>query len=150
MARSVLALPVLPGQLPNAEAAAGWGGDRLVSLDGPDGAWAVIWQTDWDTKATSRSSLEAARQAMQGPCRVPMPSRSADVAGGLSSPVLVLVADSDETLRALEGVLGSSGLAPLGRRRVKRGAADDEETDTCVGNGHDGLAGALALRVAVP
>jgi len=98
--------PVLPGQLPNAEAAAGWGGDRLVSLDGPDGAWAVIWQTDWDTKVDQQEFTRAARQAMQDLAGAHAVS-SADVAGGLSSPVLVLVADSDETLRTLEGVLGS-------------------------------------------
>jgi hypothetical protein len=26
-------------------AADGWGGDRLVSLEGPDGRWALVWQT---------------------------------------------------------------------------------------------------------
>ncbi len=54
--------PALPGQLPQAEAAAGWGGDRLVSLDGPDGAWAVVWQTDWDTKNDQKEFRQAARQ----------------------------------------------------------------------------------------
>jgi hypothetical protein len=24
-------------------------GDRLVTLDGPDGTWALVWQTAWDT-----------------------------------------------------------------------------------------------------
>ena len=97
--------PVLPGQLPNAEAAAGWGGDRLVSLDGPDDAWAVVWQSEWDTKADQEEFRRAARQAMED-----LPGAhavtNADITGGLSSPVLVLVADSEGTLGALEAGLG--------------------------------------------
>ncbi len=97
--------PALPAQLPNADAAAGWGGDRLVSLDGPDGAWAVVWQTDWDSMNDQKEFRQAAREAMKD-----LPGAhsavSADIAGGLSSPVLVLVADSEETLDALEVALG--------------------------------------------
>ena len=85
--------------------AAGWGGDRLVSLDGPDGAWAVVWQTDWDTKADAEDFRKAARDGMED-----LPgahsATDADVAGGLSSPVLVLVADSEETLGAVQAALG--------------------------------------------
>jgi hypothetical protein len=98
--------PALPAQLPRAEAAAGWGGDRLVSLDGPDGAWAVVWQTDWDSRDDAREFREAARDAMQD-----LPGAHAvsddDLSGGLSSPVLVLVADSDATLGALQAALGA-------------------------------------------
>ena len=97
--------PALPAQLPNADAAAGWGGDRLVSLDGPDGAWAVVWQTDWDSKADQKEFRSTARKAMED-----LPgahsATNADVVGGLSSPVLVLVADSDATLGTLKGTLG--------------------------------------------
>ena len=97
--------PVLPGQLPNAEAAAGWGGDRLVSLDGPDDAWAVVWQSDWDTPIDQQEFRRAARAAMEDLAGAHSLT-DADIAGGLSSPVLVLVADSEETLGTLEGVLG--------------------------------------------
>ncbi len=97
--------PALPGLLPKAEAAAGWGGDRLVSLDGPDGAWALMWQSAWDTSDDQKEFLQAARDAMED-----LPgahsATDADITGGLSSPVLVLVADSGETLGALEGALG--------------------------------------------
>jgi hypothetical protein len=99
--------PVLPAQLPRAEAAAGWGGDRLVSLDGPDGAWAVVWQTAWDTRADAKEFIEAARDAVED-----LPGAKAvsdeDVTGGLSSPGLVLVADSEATLDLVEGALGLS------------------------------------------
>lgn len=99
--------PVLPAQLPRAEAAAGWGGDRLVSLDGPDGTWAVVWQTAWDTRADAKEFIEAARDAVED-----LPGAKAvsdeDVTGGLSSPGLVLVADSEATLDLVEGALGLS------------------------------------------
>ena len=97
--------PALPAQLPNAEAAAGWGGDRLASLDGPDGAWAVIWQTDWDSKQDQKEFRKAAKAAMKDLPGVHS-ATDADVVGGLSSPVLVLVADSKATLNALRGALG--------------------------------------------
>lgn len=45
------AIPGLPADWPHAEAAAGWGGDRLVMYEGPDGAWLIDWQTAWDTQA---------------------------------------------------------------------------------------------------
>ena len=96
--------PALPAQLPRQEAAAGWGGDRLVSLDGPDGSWAVVWQTDWDSSSDAREFRSAARAAMRD-----LPGAhaavDADIAGGLSFPVLVLVADSSETLDAVQAVL---------------------------------------------
>jgi hypothetical protein len=102
-ARSIF--QALPAQLPNAEAAAGWGGDRLLSLDGPEGAWAVVWQTDWDSKQDQKEFRKAAREAM-GDLPGTHSATNADIAGGLSSPVLVLVADSEPTLGALQGALG--------------------------------------------
>ena len=96
--------PKLPGQLPRSEAAAGWGGDRLVSLDGPDGSWAVVWQTDWDSAADASEFQKAARDAMKdlaGAHSV----MGVDIAGGLSSPVLVVVADSQDTLGNLRTAL---------------------------------------------
>ena len=102
-ARSIF--PILPAQLPKAEAAAGWGGDRLVSLDGPDGTWAVVWQTDWDSAADATEFRRAARAAMRD-----LPganeASNADIAGGLSSPVLILVSDGEETLGAVRSALG--------------------------------------------
>jgi hypothetical protein len=99
--------PVLPAQLPRAEAATGWGGDRLVSLDGPDDAWAIVWQTDWDSAADAREFREAARDAMKDLPGAHAVS-GADLGGGLSSPVLVLIADSVATLSSVEAALGVS------------------------------------------
>lgn len=97
--------PILPPQLPKQDAAAGWGGDRLASLDGPDGSWAVVWQTDWDTKRDSDEFIKAARAAMKDLPGASQATR-ADIAGGLSSPVLVLVADGEGTLAAVREALG--------------------------------------------
>jgi hypothetical protein len=97
--------PGLPAQLPRADAAAGWGGDRLVSLDGPSGAWAVVWQTDWDTQVDAREFRQAARDAVRDLPGVHAVS-DGDVRGGLSFPVLVLVTDSEDTLAAVQGALG--------------------------------------------
>ncbi len=99
--------PVLPARLPRADAAAGWGGDRLVSLDGPGGTWAVVWQTDWDSQADAREFKEAARDAMRDLSGAQAVS-NADLSGGLSSPVLVLLADSEATLDTMETALGVS------------------------------------------
>ena len=56
--------PKAPIDLPRANAAAGWGGDRLVSLDGPDGTWAIVWQTKWDSPEDVGQFVEAANAAI--------------------------------------------------------------------------------------
>ena len=98
-------LPGLPGPLPRAEAAAGWGGDRLVSLDGPGDAWAVVWQTDWDSEADASEFRQAAVAAMKDLDGSSSVTR-ADISSGLSFPVLVLVADSRSTLDFIRDALG--------------------------------------------
>jgi hypothetical protein len=96
----------LPAPLPNADAAAGWGGDRLDSIDGPDGKWAIVWQTDWDTPddadqfATAASSVMAdlpgAHEAIK-----------ASIAGALGAPVLVVVASDQQVLNTVKLALPS-------------------------------------------
>jgi hypothetical protein len=94
--------------MPNAEAAAGWGGDRLVTFDGPDGAWALAWQLAWDTPDDMGEFISAAVSAMQD-----LPGHwellETDLTGSdLPSPVLILVADSPETLERLTEVAVTS------------------------------------------
>ncbi len=64
-----------------------------------------MWQTEWDSEQDRREFREAARAAMKD-----LPgahaATDADVVGGLSSPVLVLVADSKATLADLRTALG--------------------------------------------
>ena len=59
----------LPGADRNAEAAAGWGGDRLHVYQSPDttSASVVVWLTRWDTK---KDADEAVSAALRGGARV--------------------------------------------------------------------------------
>jgi hypothetical protein len=45
------ALPGLPVDWPHQEAAAGWGGDRLVMYESSDGHWRIEWTSEWDSAA---------------------------------------------------------------------------------------------------
>jgi hypothetical protein len=45
-------------------AAAGWGGDRFVVLQGPDDAWALVMTTTWDTDADASEFQQAAGTAI--------------------------------------------------------------------------------------
>jgi hypothetical protein len=45
-------------------AAAGWGGDRLAVLNGPDDAWAVVMRSTWDTADDARAFQMAAGTAV--------------------------------------------------------------------------------------
>lgn len=94
----------LPGKLPRAEAVEGWGGDRLVSLEGPEGAWAVVWQTAWDADREADEFMAAAKRTLKD-----LPGASLivahDIVGDTPSPVLVLVADGGGTLDQLQAGL---------------------------------------------
>lgn len=95
----------LPLRLPRAAAAEGWGGDRLASLDGPDGSWAIVWQTAWDSQRDADEFRDAARAAMKdlaGGHAV----LGRDISGGSAPSVLVLVASDDPTLDLLRARLG--------------------------------------------
>ena len=95
--------------LPNADAAAGWGGDRLVSLDGPNGAWAVVWQTAWDT-STDAGQFNAAAQTvlsgLPGAHEIDATSVHGSVPTGATDiPQLVLFASDQTTLDHLKQAL---------------------------------------------
>jgi hypothetical protein len=101
-------LPGLPAPLPRAEAAEGWGGDRLVSLDGPDRTWAVVWQTAWDSGRHAgefRDAAVAAMRDLDGASDV----IGASIGGDLAAPMLVLIADSRSTLESVRTALGLEG-----------------------------------------
>ena len=84
-------------QMPNAAAAAGWGGDRLVTVDGPDGAWALVWQTAWDTHEDAIEFFDAASAALEDLPAAQMMS-SEDITGtGLAEPVVVVLASDEAT-----------------------------------------------------
>lgn len=85
-------------------AAAGWGGDRLAVVEGPDGAWGVVLETTWDSEAEAVEFADAAQPAVDG---------LADVAR-LSAPagadVTILVASDEATLLALDVLFGATGV----------------------------------------
>jgi hypothetical protein len=88
-------------------AAAGWGGDRYALIDGPDGAYALVLLTTWDTPADSTEFATAAIQAVVG---VPGEARVVRIASGAPVPggaeVAVLFASD-------AGVLGRLAAAAL-------------------------------------
>jgi hypothetical protein len=56
------------------DAAAGWGGDRIALLEGPNEAWAILWLTSWDTEQDAREFRDAAADTIG----------ATDAIGGLS------------------------------------------------------------------
>jgi hypothetical protein len=89
----------------DANAAAGWGGDRLVSLQGPDGTWAIVWQTTWDSGGDADQFLAAALQVLGG-----LPGAhgawASDISGDLAAPVLVLLTSDADTLASVQAAMG--------------------------------------------
>jgi hypothetical protein len=89
-----------------AAAAAGWGGDRVVMVEGPDGAWALVLDTAWDTDAdaaafatASLPALDAFRQA----------GSAAEQLRPATDRVTILVAGSPDALGRIANVLGLAG-----------------------------------------
>jgi hypothetical protein len=84
-------------------AAAGWGGDRYALIDGPNGAYALVLLTAWDTPGDAAEFVSAATDAVRG---VPGVTRVVPIAGGPpladSREVAVLFASDAATLDALE------------------------------------------------
>ncbi len=64
-------------------AAAGWGGDRYALIDGPDGAYALVLLTAWDTPTDATEFATAAATAVVG---VPGAARVVRVASGAPVP----------------------------------------------------------------
>jgi hypothetical protein len=72
-------------------AAAGWGGDRLAVLDGPDDAWAVVLRSTWDSDEDATAFRQAAGDAVTeapDPGTVVADGRDVTVVFGSSQDVL--------------------------------------------------------------
>jgi hypothetical protein len=85
-------------------AAAGWGGDRLAVLNGPNDAWAVVMDYGWDTDADAAQFESAATTALakaQGSAKV-LPGT-----GGKTR--WVVVGSDDATLNKVANALGLAG-----------------------------------------
>lgn len=83
------------------EAAAGWGGDRVAVVSGPDGAWGVVLRTRWDSAADADEFTAAA-----DPVVGQLSSPGAVLPGAGGTERWILIASDDATLTKLGGVLG--------------------------------------------
>lgn len=87
-----------------AAATAGWGGDRLAVVEGPNGAWGVVLDTRWDSADDATEFADAAQSVVDvlaDPAQVSAP-------GGDS--VTILIASDEEALLALDVILGGTGV----------------------------------------
>jgi hypothetical protein len=87
-----------------ADGAAGWGGDRIVVLGGPDGTWAIAWHTVWDT-ADDADEFEAA--ATTAVAEAGGPGSILPGEGGTTR--WVVVGSSDAVHERTANVLGLAG-----------------------------------------
>jgi hypothetical protein len=85
------------------DAAAGWGGDRVALLEGPDGAKAVVLDTTWDS-ALDATEFEAALgptvEKLKGLGRSPAILRPSE------DRVVLVTAESADTMARVANVLG--------------------------------------------
>jgi hypothetical protein len=95
---------VLRRVVPANDAAAGWGGDRLAVLNGPEDAWAVAIITEWDSAAEASEFADAAGEAL-----TLLERPSALTAQNGSTRVTVMVASEDAVITRLDVVLGATG-----------------------------------------
>jgi hypothetical protein len=84
-------------------AAAGWGGDRVTLLDGPNGSWAIAMMTAWDTAADAAEFADGAGQVLTA-----LGTRgTVNAAGGKTVTVLL---GSDATVATkLDTIAGETG-----------------------------------------
>jgi hypothetical protein len=85
-------------------ASTGWGGDRAVLLDGPNGMTAVAISTTWDTAADAAEFATAAGPVVDG---LANPGGVLAPAGGKT--VTVVIASSTDLVGRVENVLGLAG-----------------------------------------
>jgi len=82
----------------------GWGGDRLAVMEGPDGAWAVVLDTTWDTEKDATEFADAAQKAVEaGP-------HTGQISTPTAKDVTILIASDDATLQALDVIFGATGV----------------------------------------
>ncbi len=85
-------------------AAAGWGGDRLGLLQGPDDAWVAILATDWDSAAEATEFEAAIESSANG-----LPRGSVLLPGEGGTVRWILSASDDDALERAANVLGLAG-----------------------------------------
>jgi len=88
------------------DAAAGWGGDRLVLLEDGKGAWAVVLDTAWDTEADQAAFVQAAQGVTR---KLTAASSFADVFQRDPKSATFIVASSRDAQGKVANVLGLAG-----------------------------------------
>jgi len=86
------------------DAAAGWGGDRVAVIDGPNGTWAVVLRTSWDT---DRDATEFEKAA--GPIASKLAAPAALLPGAGGREHWIVIGSDRAVLQNLESVLGLAG-----------------------------------------
>ena len=87
---------------PSADAAAaGWGGDRVMLLDGPNGARAIALKTAWDTPADASEFAAAANSV------VAKLGNGAVIPAADGTGVTVVLGSSPDVLQSLRSALGA-------------------------------------------
>jgi hypothetical protein len=88
------------------DAAAGWGGDRVALLEGPDGKKAVVLDTTWDSAQDAtefEAALGATVEKLKGLGRSPAILRPSE------NRVVLVTAESADTMGRVANVLGLAG-----------------------------------------
>jgi len=87
-------------------AAAGWGGDRVALIDGPNGATGTVLDTRWDTTADASEYATALAGIVP---KLQAIGRSASILTPEPGRVVLVTANSDDTMGRLANVLGLAG-----------------------------------------
>ncbi|MFL5757098.1 MAG: hypothetical protein ACJ77N_12460, partial [Chloroflexota bacterium] len=86
-------------------ASSGWGGDRLGLFEGPGNAWAVVFDTTWDTANDANEFRTAATTTIDKIA----PGGAGAVLQRDAKGATVIVASSSEVAAKVAGVLGLAG-----------------------------------------
>ncbi len=85
-------------------AAAGWGGDRIAYLRGPDGAYGLVMVSTWDTAQDADEFLRAAKTAIGD-----LPGAAMTGTGDDARSVRIFAAGDEATLERLGAASGAAG-----------------------------------------
>ena len=88
------------------QASVGWGGDRLAMLEGPNGAWAIVEETAWDSEDDAGQFHQAAATLA---AKLRPSAGAADVLARDAKSVTILLADSTGTMGKVANFIGLAG-----------------------------------------
>jgi len=97
-------LQIWLGGMNEANAAQGWGGDRVTLLQGAAGAWAIAWHTVWDTPADAVEFETSAQPAV-----AKATGKGSVLPGEGGTTRWVVIGSDDKVLAKVAAVLGLAG-----------------------------------------